>query len=80
MKQEEESLHSIRGKCFTVVLAMFQSIIFMIFMSKLPGAIMPGVNHGLFFISSIAVLTAGSMLVMWLSELITEKVSETAVL
>lgn len=60
-------------RVFTVVLAMFQSIIFMIFMTKLPGAIMPNVNHGLFFISSIAVLTAGSVLVMWLSELITEK-------
>lgn len=60
-------------RVFTVALAVFQSIVFMIFMSKLPGAILPGVNHGLFFISSIAVLTAGSMLVMWLSELITEK-------
>lgn len=60
-------------RVFTVILAVFQSIVFMAFMSKLPGAILPGVNHGLFFISSIAVLTAGSMLVMWLSELITEK-------
>lgn len=60
-------------RVFTVALAVFQSIIFMIFMSKLPGAILPGVNHGIFFISSILVLTAGSMLVMWLSELITEK-------
>lgn len=59
-------------RVFTVVLAVFQSIVFMIFMTKLPGAILPGVNHGLFFISSIAVLTAGSMLVMWISELITE--------
>ncbi len=60
-------------RIFTVVLAVFQSLIFMIFMRHLPGAIMPGVNHHLFFISSIAVLTAGSMLVMWISELITEK-------
>lgn len=60
-------------RVFTVVLAIFQSVIFMIFMSKLPGAIISGVNHGMFFISSIAVLTAGSMLVMWISELITEK-------
>lgn len=60
-------------RVFTVALAAFQSIIFMIFMSKLPGAILPGVNHGMFFLSSITVLTAGSMLVMWLSELITEK-------
>lgn len=60
-------------RVFTVLLAVFQSIIFMVFMTKLPGAILPGINHGLFFISSISVLTAGSMLVMWLSELITEK-------
>lgn len=60
-------------RVFTVVLSVFQSVIFMIFMSKLPGAIIPGINHGLFFISSISVLTAGSMLVMWISELITEK-------
>ncbi len=60
-------------RVFTVILAAFQSFVLMIFMSKLPGAIMPGVNHGLFFISSIAVLTSGSMLVMWISELITEK-------
>lgn len=60
-------------RVFTVVLAMFQSIIFMLFMTKLPGAILPNVHHGLFYISSIAVLTAGAMLVMWISELITEK-------
>lgn len=60
-------------RVFTVILAMFQSLIFMVFMSKLPGAILPGVNHGIFFISSVAVLTAGAMLVMWISELITEK-------
>lgn len=60
-------------RVFTVLLAIFQGLIFMIFMSKLPGAILPGVNPGLFFISSITVLTAGAMLVMWISELITEK-------
>lgn len=60
-------------RVFTVILAVFQSLIFMVFMTKLPGAILPNVNHGLFFISSIAVLTAGAMLVMWISELITEK-------
>ena len=60
-------------RIFTVVLATFQSLIFMVFMRHLPGAIMPGINHGLFFISSVAVLTAGAMLVMWISELITEK-------
>ena len=60
-------------RVFTVVLAAFQSVIFMTYMSHLPGAILPNVNHGMFFLSSMAVLTAGSVLVMWLSELITEK-------
>lgn len=60
-------------RVFTVLLAIFQGLIFMIFMSKLPNAIMPGVNPLMFFVSSITVLTAGAMLVMWISELITEK-------
>ncbi|MCR5266815.1 MAG: preprotein translocase subunit SecY [Cyanobacteria bacterium RUI128] len=59
-------------RIFTVVLALFQSVIFMIFMSKLPAAILPGISHTMFFISSISALTAGSVLVMWISELITE--------
>ncbi len=60
------------SRIFTVILAIFQSIIFMIFMSHLPAAIVPGIPHALFYISSITSLTAGSVLVMWLSELITE--------
>lgn len=60
-------------RIFTVILAAFQAIIFMVYMNHLPGAIIPGVNPIMFYISSVAVLTAGSVLVMWLSELITEK-------
>ncbi|MBQ3310456.1 preprotein translocase subunit SecY [bacterium] len=60
-------------RIFTVILAAFQAVIFMIYMSHLPGAIVAGVNPLMFYISSVAVLTAGSVLVMWLSELITEK-------
>lgn len=59
-------------RLFTVVLAAFQAIIFMVYMSHLPGAITVN-NHLLFYVSSVAVLTAGSVLVMWISELITEK-------
>lgn len=59
-------------RIFTVVLAMFQAIIFMVFMSHLPAAIMPGIPHTMFYISSVTALTAGSVLVMWISELITE--------
>ena len=60
-------------RLFTVVLAIFQSLIFMMYLKHLPGAILSGVNHGMFVLSSMAVLTAGAVLVMWLSELITEK-------
>ena len=60
-------------RIFTVILAIFQSVVFMLYLHHLPGAILPNVNPVMFFISSVAVLTAGSVLVMWLSELITEK-------
>lgn len=60
-------------RIFTVILAAFQSVIFMAYMSHLPGAITAGVSHSMFYLSSIVTLTAGSVLVMWMSELITEK-------
>ena len=60
-------------RIFTVVLAVFQAVIFMSYMAHLPNAINAGVNHVMFYISSIVSLTAGSVLVMWMSELITEK-------
>ncbi len=60
-------------RIFTVILAVFQSLIFMLYLHHLPGAVLPNVNPMMFFISSIVVLTAGSVLVMWISELITEK-------
>lgn len=60
-------------RIFTVFLAAFQAIIFMAYLSHLPGSIVSGVNPIMFYISSVTVLTAGSVLVMWISELITEK-------
>ena len=59
-------------RIFTVILAIFQSLIFMLYLHHLPGAVLPNVNPLMFFISSIIVLTTGSVLVMWISELITE--------
>ncbi len=59
-------------RVFTVVLAAFQAMIFMAFMAH-TNAITAGVNHTMFYISSVLTLTAGSILVMWMSELITEK-------
>ena len=60
-------------RLFTVVLAVFQALIFVGYMSHLPSTIVAGVNHVMFYISDIVSLTAGSVLVMWMSELITEK-------
>lgn len=60
-------------RVFTLFLAIIQSMVFMVFMSKLPGALLPGTNWFMFFFGSVAALSAGSMLVMWISELITER-------
>ncbi|MBQ2984180.1 MAG: preprotein translocase subunit SecY [Candidatus Gastranaerophilales bacterium] len=60
-------------RVFTVGLALFQSLIFALALYKLPGAIMPGVDPVMFFVGSAVSLTAGSVIVMWLAELITEK-------
>ncbi len=59
-------------RVFTVVLAIFQSFIFMLYLHHLPGAIISTVNPIAFYVSSVCVLTAGAVLVMWISELITE--------
>lgn len=59
-------------RVFTVILAVFQSFIFMLYLHHLPGAIISTVNPVAFYISSIITLTAGATFVMWLSELITE--------
>ena len=34
---------------------------------------MPGISHTVFFIGSAIILTAGSVFVMWLAELMTER-------
>ena len=59
-------------RLFTVVLGIFQSFIFMLYLHHLPGAIMSTVSPVDFYASSVCVLTAGAVLVMWISELITE--------
>jgi preprotein translocase subunit SecY len=60
-------------RIFTVILAVFQGFIFMLFLHHLPGAVVPNVNHIAFYMNSVCILTAGAVLVMWISELITEK-------
>ena len=60
-------------RMFTVVIAFFQSLVFVLLLSKLPGTIMHGVNPALFYFGSMIALTAGAIFVMWLGELITEK-------
>ena len=56
----------------TIFLALFQSTMFLTFLVRqVPQAIVSD-NTAIFFIGGIVSLTAGSVLVMWLSELITE--------
>ncbi len=59
-------------RIFAVILAVFQSVVFMAYLSHLENTITVS-SHTMFYISSICSLTAGSALVMWISELITEK-------
>ncbi len=62
------------SRVLTVFIALFQGGIFLSYLTKsAPHAILNGVNHGLFFVGSMLILTAGAVFVMWLSELITEK-------
>ena len=60
-------------RVFTVFIAIFQSALFLFYLlHQAPAAIL--VNPAVFFIGSTIILTAGSVFVMWLAELITEKV------
>ena len=60
-------------RMFTVVVAVMQALVFVLLLSKLPGAIIHGLNPFLFYTGSIVALTAGAIFVMWIGELITEK-------
>ena len=60
-------------RVFAVGLALFQSVIFALALTKIPTAIVAGVDPVMFFVGSVVSLTAGAIIVMWLGELITEK-------
>ncbi len=61
-------------RLFTVVIAAIQATAFVVFLLKTAqSAIMPNVNLFLFAIGSIVILTAGSVFVMWMAELMTER-------
>lgn len=60
-------------RVFTVFLAFFQSVVFMTYLSHLPGAIIGGISHTAFYVGSVLSLTAGAIFIMWLAELITER-------
>lgn len=61
-------------RLFTVVIAIFQSLVFVLFLTRnAQAALMPNVNQPLFIIGSICILTAGAVFTMWLAELMTEK-------
>ncbi len=60
-------------RLFTVVLALFQSFVFVTILSKLPGSIVHTLPPFLFFTGAMITLTAGAIFIMWLAELLTEK-------
>ena len=60
-------------RVFTVIIAIFQSLIFLIFLTtQAPAALLIG-NKTFYMFASTAILTAGSVFVMWLAELISER-------
>lgn len=58
---------------FTVILALFQSFVFVTILSHLKGTVISTLSPVLFYAGSMVVLTAGAVFVMWIAELITEK-------
>lgn len=59
---------------FTVFIAFFQATIFLLYLlHQTSNALLPGVSPIVFFIGSAIILTAGSVFVMWLAELMTER-------
>ncbi len=61
-------------RVFTVVIAIFQALVFVLYLLKsATAAIIPDVNHFLFVVGSVGILTAGAVFTMWLAELMTEK-------
>ena len=61
-------------RVFTVVIAIFQALVFVLFlMHSATAAIMPNVNHFLFVVVAVGILTAGAVFTMWLAELMTER-------
>lgn len=61
-------------RVFTIVIAAVQSFVFFLFLTKTASAaILPDVNRFMFMVGSVVILTAGSVFVMWLAEMMTEK-------
>ena len=49
-------------RLFTVIIALFQSLVFVLFLTRsASAAIMPNVNHFLFVVGSVFILTAGAV-------------------
>jgi preprotein translocase subunit SecY len=54
-------------------LAVFQSILILKFIGSIPGAIPPGIPEMVFYPLAVISLTAGSMVALWISELMTDR-------
>ena len=61
-------------RIFTVFIAVLQSSMFLTFLiNSSPTLLLYGISKWAFIVGSVIVLTAGSVFVMWLAELITER-------
>ena len=75
-KEEGEAGRRKLAQCtrvLTLILSIMQSFVFMLYMKHAQHAVISNINFGWFCASSVLALTAGSMLVMWISEIITER-------
>jgi preprotein translocase subunit SecY len=61
------------SRFFTFGLSIFQSFILMTYLSRVPGAMLTSASKPMIFLAAMVALTAGSIFIMWLAELITER-------
>lgn len=60
-------------RLLTVFITLVQGGGYLTYISSLPGAVYPGVNASIFWISGIIILSTGTIFAMWLGEKITDR-------
>lgn len=60
-------------RLLTVAITLVQGAGYLTWLNSQPGAVNPSINPGIFYISNIIILSAGTIFAMWLGERITDK-------